>query len=220
MGSRKRKKKQHHAPEVQPARPRKFVPIVAVVLIVGAVAGILYISWPEPATNNAKGRAQPAPVAAASTSDSETAPAAARTEGKTTEAAQPTGKTGPATPAAAPKPDATAKQTATASAAKPGFEVLKGRWQRPDGGYVVDIRSIDASGKLVASYFNPRPINVSKAEASQDGSALRVFIELRDANYPGSTYTLIYDPQNDQLRGIYYQAVQQQRFEVAFMRMN
>ena len=97
--------------------------------------------------------------------------------------------------------------------------MLKGRWQRPDGGYVVDIQSVDAGGKVSASYFNPQRINVSKAEASQDGPVIKVFIELRDANYPGSTYTLTYDPQNDQLQGIYYQAAQQQRFEVVFVRM-
>jgi hypothetical protein len=98
--------------------------------------------------------------------------------------------------------------------------VLKGRWRRPDGGYIVDIQSVDVSGKMAASYFNPQRINIAKAEASQDGSAIKVFIELRDANYPGSTYTLVYDAQNDQLHGIYYQAARQQRFEVVFMRMN
>jgi len=34
-----------------------------------------------------------------------------------------------------------------------------------------------------------------------------VFIELRDVNYPGSTYSLTYEPASDQLKGIYYQAV-------------
>jgi hypothetical protein len=33
----------------------------------------------------------------------------------------------------------------------------------------------------------------------------------------GSTYTLTYDPASDQLKGIYYQAVEQQRFDVAFV---
>ena len=68
-------------------------------------------------------------------------------------------------------------------------------------------------------YFNPKSIHVAKAEASRDGDATKVFIELRDVNYPGSTYTLTYDPASDQLKGIYYQAAEQQRFPVIFMRM-
>ena len=55
--------------------------------------------------------------------------------------------------------------------------------------------------------------------ASPEGAGLKVFIELQDVNYPGSTYTLIYDPLNDQFNGIYYQALQQQSFEVFFTRV-
>lgn len=103
--------------------------------------------------------------------------------------------------------------------AKPEFQKLKGKWLRPDGGYVIDIKSVDDGGKLDAAYLNPKPIHVAKAEASLEGAAIKAFIELRDVNYPGSTYTLVYEPDSDELRGIYYQAVQQQRFEVAFVRM-
>jgi len=108
---------------------------------------------------------------------------------------------------------------AIVAVAKPEFQKLKGKWLRPDGGYVIDIRSVDDGGKLNAAYLNPKPIHVAKAEASLEGAAIKAFIELRDVNYPGSTYTLVYEPDSDQLRGIYYQAVQQQRFEVAFVRM-
>ena len=59
----------------------------------------------------------------------------------------------------------------------------------------------------------------AKAEAARDGSTLKLFVELRAPNYPGSTYTLTYDPKRDQLQGIYFQAVQQQRFNVYFVRM-
>jgi len=103
--------------------------------------------------------------------------------------------------------------------AKKGFDCLKGRWLRPDGGYVIDIREIDAGGKMAAAYFNPRPINVSRAEAALEGTTIKVFIELRDKNYPGSTYTLTYDPGSDQLRGVYFQAALQQSFDVFFVRM-
>ena len=100
-----------------------------------------------------------------------------------------------------------------------GFDNLNGRWLRPDGGYVLEIRAVDASGKIDGTYLNPKPINIAKAEATRDGSTLKVFIELRAPNYPGSTYTLTYDPQHDQLRGIYFQAVQRQNFNVFFVRM-
>jgi hypothetical protein len=69
-----------------------------------------------------------------------------------------------------------------------------------------------------AAYYNPRPINVSKAQATQEAATLKVFIELRDTGYPGSTYTLIYDPKNDRLGGVYYQAAMGQRFDVIFVR--
>ena len=100
-----------------------------------------------------------------------------------------------------------------------GFARLQGRWLRPDGGYVVEIRDIDANGQMTAAYFNPRPIHVSRAEASREGPATRVFIELRDINYPGATYTLTYDPVTDQLRGVYYQPALQQSFDVVFVRL-
>lgn len=99
------------------------------------------------------------------------------------------------------------------------FNNLNGRWLRPDGGYVLEIRAVDPSGKIDGVYLNPKPINIARAEATRDGSTLKVFVELRAPNYPGSTYTLTYDPQQDQLRGIYFQAVQRQNFDVYFVRM-
>jgi hypothetical protein len=112
-----------------------------------------------------------------------------------------------------------AHPTATAVATTSGFQALQGRWLRPDGGYIMEIRDVDASGKIDAVYLNPRPITVARAEATRDGSTLNVFIELRAPGYPGSTYTLTYDPTRDQLAGIYFQAALQQRFDVVFVRM-
>ena len=103
--------------------------------------------------------------------------------------------------------------------ANASFDMLKGRWLRPDGGYILDIRAIDANGKIDAGYFNPNPINIAKAEATRDGSTVKVFVELRAPNYPGSTYTLTYDQEQDQLRGIYFQAVEQRSFDVYFARI-
>jgi uncharacterized protein (DUF2147 family) len=181
MGSKRRKKRRNDEPAVQPARRRKWAPIVATLLGLGLVAGVILFSLPGRESEGAKSLAPATPVAA-------TSPAA------TDKAAMP--------------PDS-----------KPGFERLTGRWQRPDGGYVVEVKSVDEDGKMDASYFNPRRINVAKAEASQDGAATKVFIELRDTNYPGSTYNLIYEPESDRLHGIYYQAALQERFEVVFVRM-
>jgi hypothetical protein len=110
-------------------------------------------------------------------------------------------------------------QPAPAATSIAAFEKLKGRWQRPDGGYVIEIRGASPDGKLDAGYFNPQSINVAKAVASQEGGSLKVFVELRDVNYPGSTYTLMYDPTNDRLKGIYFQAVERQQFEVFFERL-
>ncbi len=101
-----------------------------------------------------------------------------------------------------------------------GFQKLTGRWLRPDGGYILEIKSVDEpSGKMEAAYLNPKSIHVAKAEATREGAGVKVFVELRDVNYPGSTYTLAHDPAKDQLTGIYYQAALQQQFEVVFERM-
>jgi hypothetical protein len=124
----------------------------------------------------------------------------------------------PTTPAAA-SPSNSNNVAVTSTAPKPDFQKLKGKWLRPDGGYVIEITSVDDAGKLSAAYFNPQPIHVARAEATYAGGATKVFIELRDVNYPGSTYTLTYIPDKDLLVGIYYQALQQQSFEVYFERM-
>jgi hypothetical protein len=96
---------------------------------------------------------------------------------------------------------------------------LIGRWLRPDGGYQLQLSDPAPDGHLKAAYFNPRPINVSRAHWMLQDSLLKVFIELRDVNYPGSTYTLEYHPDRDRLKGIYFQAALRQNFEVEFERV-
>jgi hypothetical protein len=108
--------------------------------------------------------------------------------------------------------------SSTLKKAEPDFGTLKGRWLRPDGGYILSVKEIDPSGKMDAAYYNPRPINVSKAQATREGATLKVFIELRDAGYPGSAYTLTYDAKTDRLSGVYFQAAIGQRFDVIFVR--
>jgi hypothetical protein len=95
---------------------------------------------------------------------------------------------------------------------------LIGRWLRPDGGYILEIREAAPDGKLEAYYFNPRSINVHRAEASRVKSDLKLVVELRDAGYPGSTYALLYKPDQDVLAGYYFQAGRKQYFEVYFVR--
>jgi len=97
-------------------------------------------------------------------------------------------------------------------------ERLIGRWVRPDGGYVLAIRSVQDKGTLDASYYNPRSINVSSAEWRRENGLLTVYVELRDKNYPGSQYTLRYFPEEDALAGTYFQAVHKQTFEIIFIR--
>ena len=107
-------------------------------------------------------------------------------------------------------------------APKPAAEVdskrLLGKWVRPDGGYILEIKEIGKDGTLKAAYYNPRPINVARAEFSKKDDTLTIFIELRDVNYPGSKYNLKYDPKSDRLIGTYFQAVQGETYDVEFTR--
>jgi hypothetical protein len=51
------------------------------------------------------------------------------------------------------------------------FASLPGRWVRPDGGYVISIKSVDASGKLDASHANPNQLPFYTAMATGEGAA-------------------------------------------------
>ena len=120
-----------------------------------------------------------------------------------------------------PQPPAApaASQPAPVATPNPAFAKLKGKWMRSDGDYIIEIKNVDASGKLDAAYFNPNPIHVAKAQATQEGGQAKVFIELRDVNYPGSTYTLVHDPASDQLKGVYFQAVTRESYDIAFQKL-
>jgi len=122
-------------------------------------------------------------------------------------------------PAHAPGPSNESSNAAAATPATSDFQKLRGKWLRPDGGYVIEIKAAAAEGRLDASYFNPRSIHVAQAQARAEGGTLKVFLELRDVNYPGSTYALTYVPQRDLLAGVYYQAVEKRSYEVYFERM-
>lgn len=134
----------------------------------------------------------------------------------------------PASVSHAPDPDSSSGSATapsgdnnTASAAQPegaGKERLVGRWLRPDGGYILEIRSATAEGKLEAGYFNPGPIHVARAEWQWKDGKLQVIVELRDVNYPGSTYTLEFSATEDRMTGNYFQATQRENFAVEFVR--
>jgi uncharacterized protein (DUF2147 family) len=117
---------------------------------------------------------------------------------------------------AEPLPVAPAASSVSESPA--AFAALSGHWVRPDGGYVISIKSIDAGGKVDASYANPNPLPFYAATATADSGTLKLFFELRAGGYNGSTYTLNYDAASDHLKGTYYQAVAKQTFEVVFVR--
>jgi hypothetical protein len=97
---------------------------------------------------------------------------------------------------------------------------LVGRWVRDEGGYVLEVKSAVNDGRAEVVYRNPereKPIHVARSSvAREDG--LKLFIELRDEGYPGSTYTLAFDPADGRLKGEYYQAQQGSRFAVSFSR--
>ena len=119
-----------------------------------------------------------------------------------------------APPAATPTAATQTTNPPPSNEARRAFEILKGRWVRAEGGYIVEIRSVESGGTMEAAYLNPRPIHVARAEASKDGESVKVFIELRDVNYPGSTYTLAYQRATDRLVGTYFHAVSGQDLDV------
>ncbi len=102
--------------------------------------------------------------------------------------------------------------------ARDDFQRLVGRWMRSDWDYMIWIKSVAPDGTLEAAYLNPNPIHVSRAEARHEEGKLKLLVQMSDRNYPGSYYTLAYDPGSDTLYGVYHQLVQNQQFEVAFRR--
>jgi len=97
-------------------------------------------------------------------------------------------------------------------------KLLKGKWLRSDGTYTIEIFSIKNNGVMDAGYFNPNPINVSKSGWSYKDGDIVYEIIMKDINYPGSKYNLIYDQKNDCLVGNYFQAVQGINYDVMFTR--
>ena len=60
------------------------------------------------------------------------------------------------TPPTAPSTQATATPSPAAMAATaPGVQKLQGKWLRPDGGYVIEVRNVEDGGTMDVAYFNP-----------------------------------------------------------------
>jgi len=93
-----------------------------------------------------------------------------------------------------------------------------GEWLRTDSDYMIKIVEVNDNGSMLAKYFNPESINVGRANWESISGDLKIIIELRDVNYPGSTYTLNYLADKDMLAGEYYQAVEGLTFYVEFER--
>jgi hypothetical protein len=127
-------------------------------------------------------------------------------------------KSGPESKAAPAESTATTATKSAAPAAPEAVQKLMGRWMRADGGYVLELRTAELSGVVHAAYFNPKPINVSRAIWMQGASGFQVVVELNDVGYPGATYVLSHDAQSDRLVGQYNQPAMQQSFDVEFMR--
>ena len=98
-------------------------------------------------------------------------------------------------------------------------EAFMGRWIRPDGGYILELSKGREEGTLRAFYYNPRPINVARAEFTRNNETVAITVELRDVNYPGSKYNLRYNPRTDHLVGTYFQALHGETYRVEFMRI-
>ena len=96
---------------------------------------------------------------------------------------------------------------------------LAGQWVRPDGGYRLVIEDVKPEGSLKASYFNPSAIHVHEANWEVQENIAHLFIELRDVNYPGSKYSLVYIKEQDVLEGTYFQAVAKETYSVKFLRI-
>jgi hypothetical protein len=98
------------------------------------------------------------------------------------------------------------------------ISILVGDWIRTDADYRIKISELLDDGRLKANYFNPEEINVDKAGWIFSDGTMKIYIELRDENYPGSNYNLIYYPDKDLLAGKYFQAVEGVTYDVGFFR--
>ncbi len=101
----------------------------------------------------------------------------------------------------------------------PGFQVLRGRWQDRNGMGVMQIKKVNPTGGIEMQYIDLEPVHVTQAQAARDGKTTKVLISLRYANSLCSTYDLTYNPQSDQLKGIFWRKGSFKTTEVVFDRL-
>lgn len=106
----------------------------------------------------------------------------------------------------------------TPAATEHDYTVIGGEWQRTDGGYLIRVSEVQPDGRAKVEYFNPRPIHVAQSAISTQKELIKLFVQLQDKGYDGSTYTLFYYGEKDALVGFYYQAAMDRTFEVIFLR--
>ncbi|MBN1410958.1 MAG: hypothetical protein JW969_08935 [Spirochaetales bacterium] len=99
------------------------------------------------------------------------------------------------------------------------YEQVIGKWERPDGGYVLEITGIK-DNQVYARYFNPRQINIAKSEIRDSSDGKIIYIEFDDENYKGSFYKLMYVEKNNLLMGKYYAAPADQTYNIYFQRIH
>ncbi len=116
------------------------------------------------------------------------------------------------------KENETVKKENNKQTVKVDKQSLQGSWVRTDADYQIKLSDVLDNGNIKAQYFNPRSINVSKSDWINAEGFLKVYIELRDENYPGSNYNLTYIPERDMLVGDYFQAVEGVTYYVEFTR--
>ncbi len=110
------------------------------------------------------------------------------------------------------------KSTALTPTIKADKTTVEGNWVQTDAPYQLSISDVSDNGLMKAAYFNPNPINVGKANWSESNGTISVYVELRDVNYPGSNYKLIYVSDQDILIGKYFQAIEGSTYEISFNR--
>jgi uncharacterized protein (DUF2147 family) len=103
--------------------------------------------------------------------------------------------------------------------APPDFSPVIGTWTRVQGGYELEIKAIEASGKMKVAYLNPRAgryIHIAEAKATSDQGAINIFVKMEDRDYPGSYYQLSLDKKNNNLNGKYFHAPSGKIMDVTF----
>jgi hypothetical protein len=113
----------------------------------------------------------------------------------------------------------TASQSIAPQDLEKALKLLEGRWQRTDGGYVIQLKNPSPDGKINVGYYNPKPIHVERSGWQYAAGKIIVAVELQDENYPGSLYTLQFFPRENLLAGTYYQAVEKVNYDVEFRRL-